>query len=227
VSLIDAERKKKSAEIERQLAKSMATSSMDPSNMQTERMMSSLVVKERKMVQPGSKDAPRFKSTKPEELRRFIRLMEDLWKDAGITNDEIKKSTIGKYADQDSEEEWSAFESYKEKYSWDEFKEELIENYPEAAAAERGTLARIRQLCAETSRIRLGDMPTLYSFRRAFLAESKKLQKPPAVMGNRELVELFIGCLSEALASAVLQHLGRYGPDIKTKDEATSSSAPR
>jgi hypothetical protein len=190
-------------------------------------------------VAPGAKDAPKFKSTKPEELRRFIRLMEDLWKAAGITDDETKKSMIGKYADQDSEEEWAAFDSFEEGHSWEDFKDELIANYPEAAAAERGTPARIRQLCAETSKVRLGDMPALYRFRRAFLAEAKKLQRPPKAMANRELVELFIGCLSEALASAVLQFLGNRAPSAKPKEKASEkgkekdtanlkeSSAPR
>jgi len=163
---------------------------------------------ERRMVAPGSKDAPRFKSSKPEELRRFIRLMEDLWRDAGVTRDEAKKMMIGKYADQDSEEEWAAFDTFEDGHTWEEFKEELIENYPEAAAAERGTPARLRQICSETTKVRLGDMDALYKFRRSFMSEAKKLIRPPAAMANRELVELFIGCLSDPLASAVLQYLG-------------------
>jgi hypothetical protein len=175
----------------------------------------SYIMSEKRMVAPGSKDAPRFKSSKPEELRRFIRLMEDLWKDAGVTSDLAKKTMIGKYADADSEEEWAAFNSFEDGHSWEEFKEELIENYPEAAAAERGTPARLRQICSETAKVRLGDMPALYSFRRAFMAEAKKLRKEPAVMANRELVELFISCLADTLASAVLQYLGNKSADAK------------
>jgi len=60
------------------------------------------------MAAPGTWDAPKFSSKKPQELRRFIRLMEDLWKEARITEDDDKKSLIGKYADQESEEEWAA-----------------------------------------------------------------------------------------------------------------------
>ena len=173
-----------------------------------------LVVAERRMIAPGSKDAPRFKSSKPEELRRFIRSMEDLWRDANVTNGGQKKMMIGKYADQDSEEEWSAFKSFEDG-TWEEFKEELIENYPEAAAAERGTPARIKQICMDTPTIRLGDMNALYGFRRQFMSEAKKLQKDPAVMSNRELVGLFISCLSESLATAVLQFLGSNTPTGK------------
>ena len=125
-----------------------------------------------------------------------------------------------RYADQDSEEEWAAFKTYGKGHSWDEFKKELIANYPEAAAAERGTPVRIHQLCAEMSKVRLGDMPALYSFRRAFMAEARKLQKAPAAMANQELVELFVRCLSEALASQVLQFLGNNVPDAKLDVEA-------
>ena len=103
-------------------------------------------------------------------------MMEDLWQEANITEDEEKKESIGKYADQESEEEWKALDTYEKGYSWGEFKEELISNYPEAAAAERGTPARLRQLCMETKEIRLGDMTALYAFRRAFLTEAKKLK---------------------------------------------------
>ena len=48
----------------------------------------------------------------------------------------------------------------------------------------------------------------LYSYQRAFLAEANKLMKPPAVMSNRGLVELFLGSLSLTMGQAVLQCLG-------------------
>jgi hypothetical protein len=61
----------------------------------------------------------------------------------------------------------------------------------------------------------LGDMVSFYTFRRSFVSEGKKLRVAPAVMANRELVELFIGCLSDTFASAVLQYLGNKAPDSK------------
>ena len=216
-----AELANKIKQIDHQLLK--ATISMSSDSLPAESSSSQMAsFKKSKMVAPGTRDAPKFSSAKPEGLRRFIRLMEDLWTEAGVTNDEVKKSMIGKYADEDSEEEWTAFTSFGRGHSWSEFKEELIDNYPEAAAAERGTPARIRQLCVETSKVRLGDMPALYTFRRAFMAEAKKLQKPPAAMANRELVELFIGCLSDSFASAVLQFLGNGVPRARSTETVTS-----
>src|SRR5277367_5148594 len=173
---------------------------------QTDRNLPTMV--EKSMIIPGSCDAPKFQSARPRELRRFIRQLEDLWKYAGIETDKEKKESIGKYADQESEEEWSALETYNIGYTWAEFKKELLYNYPEASAAERGTPARIRQIVRDADNIELGDTISLYSYRRAFLAEASKLRKPPVVMSNRELVELFMGGLSMSMGQAILQHLG-------------------
>ena len=136
------------------------------------------------IVAPGARDAPKFNSNRPEELRRFLRQMEDLWKEADISDDSKKKEMLGKYADCGSEEEWAAFETYKDNYSWEQFKRELYENYPEAAEAERGTPQRLRQVCRDTREVSLGDTQALYAFRRKFQAEAKKLLVPPAVMSN-------------------------------------------
>ena len=97
------------------------------------------MVDKKAMVIPGTRDAPKFRSDNPKELWRFIRQIEDLWKEAGIADAKEKKESIGKYANQDSEEEWSSLVSYGNNYSWDAFKTELLDNYPEAAEAETGS----------------------------------------------------------------------------------------
>ena len=52
------------------------------------------------------------------------------------------------------------------------------------------------------------------------MAEARKLKKPPEAMANRELVELFVGCLSEALAAQVLQFLGNNVLNAKVGAES-------
>ena len=169
------------------------------------------------IVAPGTRDAPKFLARRPEELRRFIRQMEDLWREAGISDDRIKKESIGKYADYDCEEEWAAFDTYVDPHTWEEFKEELFANYPEAAAAERGTPQRIREICDDQREIVLGDMQGLYAFRRKFMAEAKKLLTPPAVMSNRELVELFMGRLASEMAQMVFHRLSSLATSESVK----------
>jgi hypothetical protein len=192
-ALATVEREKKIKEVERQLEAK--------ADLFKDKMAKS-------MISPSARDAPRFSSNRPQELRRFVRIMEDLWEQAEITDDEVKKVTLGKYADQESEEEWKAFATYPKGHSYKEFKAELMDNYPEAAEAERGTPARIKQVCRERKGIKLGDLGALYAFRRAFMAEARKLTTTPPAMSNREMVELFIGTLSQPFAQAVIQFLG-------------------
>ena len=189
-------------------------------NSQTDGNLSKMVSKQ--MVVPGTRDAPKFSSSRPRELRRFIRQLEDLWNEAGISEDEAKKEGLGKYADQESEEEWKALDTYGKGHTWEEFKKEILENYPEASAAERGTPARIRQIVREAEGIELGDATKLYAYRRAFLSEANKLRRPPAVMSNRELVELFMGGLSLTLGQAVLQYLGGLKREQRGEKEKES-----
>ena len=74
--------------------------------------------------------------------------------------------------------------------------------------------------------IELGDTVKLYSYWWEFLVEANKLMKPPAVMSNRELVELFMGGLSLTIGQAVLQFFGgsakkkvaEKGKETKVKD---------
>lgn len=192
-ALATVERKKKIQEAERQIEKR--------ADLFKNKMAKSMIL-------PSARDAPRFSSNRPQELRRFLRMMEDLWDQAEFTDDDVKKVSLRKYADQESEEEWKAFETYPKGNTWEAFKEELIDNYPEAAEAERGTPARIKQLCREMKGIKLGDLGALYAFRRAFMVEARKLKTDPPAMSNREMVELFIGTLSPPFASAVIQFLG-------------------
>lgn len=229
-----AKRQKKVADHEDQLSRQInkplnSQNFMEETNSQTLETTPAKMTGRRHMVAPGTRDAPKFSSRRPEELRRFLRMMEDLWKDAGIVDDEEKKTSLGKYADQESEEEWTALEGFEAGRSWNDFKTELLDNYPEAAEAERGTPYRLRKLCRETTDIQLGDLVTLFKFRRAFMAEAKKLSQPPAVMSNRELVEMFLSCLSGAMASAVLQYLGASVRDrhLKGKQAVAEGEATR
>jgi hypothetical protein len=89
---------------ERQLDKA-SIGSETSTNTQTDRVIPLTTMSERRMVAPGSRDAPSFRSSRPEGLVRFICRMEDLWTESGVTDDKVKKSMIGRYADQDTKEE--------------------------------------------------------------------------------------------------------------------------
>ena len=133
---------------------------------------------------------------------------------------EHHKYIIGKYADAKSEEEWSSFISYRDGYTCDEFKEELLNNYPEAAEAELGSPDRLKKIIREANNIKIGDLGNLYKYKRAFMTEANKLKKHPWNMSNRDLVGHFMDGLSLHLGREVLQDMRNLAKQRDAEDEA-------
>ncbi|SJL18622.1 uncharacterized protein ARMOST_22219 [Armillaria ostoyae] len=105
-----------------------------------------------KMPRPTSRDAPKFDSDEPENLRRFLGQMEDLFSDYSITDDDEKKKKLVRYTDARTEEEWQALEEY-DNGTFAEFKEAVLKNYPEAADAETGTWERLTRISRKFSNL--------------------------------------------------------------------------
>ena len=154
----------------------------------------------------GAKEAPKFNPDEPAELLRYIAQVEEIY-EGKTPSDEIKKKGLCKYAPSVTEQEWMAFDSYESGKTYDEFKEELINSYPEAAMLEKGSLARLEQICRENQRIGPKDLKALLSFKRAFAMEAKKLQKPPVVIENHALVTKFANCLTDTFRENVFARL--------------------
>jgi len=57
--------------------------------------------------------------------------------------------------DQKTEFEWRAFDTYNSSSSYEEFKVALIDDYPEAKMAGKGTLSNLRKICKEHQRIHI------------------------------------------------------------------------
>ncbi|SJL11298.1 uncharacterized protein ARMOST_14701 [Armillaria ostoyae] len=159
-----------------------------------------------KMPRPTSRDAPKFNSDEPENLRHFLGQMEDLFSDYSITDDDEKKKKLVRYTDTHTEEEWQALDEY-DSGTFAEFKEAVLKNYPEAADAETGTWERLTCIARKFSNLGADEHESYLKFKRRFLTEAKKLQKPPALVTNRELVEKFTESLSPAFRENIAAQL--------------------
>jgi len=172
------------------------------------------------MPLPASRGAPFFDKSKPIELLQFIDQMEDLFEEYGIRNDQDKKKKLGKYTDQQTEFEWKAFKEFEDGVDFAEFKKALIDDYPEAQMARKGTLTALKNVCRENSRLLEGDYAQLKTLIRSFRAQQKLLLVPPILVSNRELVDMFLGCLRESFASQVWSSLNiEQTRDRKQKDK--------
>jgi hypothetical protein len=104
------------------------------------------------MPTPDCREAPKFKKDEPANLLRFLKQYEDLLTQCGITDNKIKKETIVQYADAQTESEWMAFDTFRSG-SWIEFRQELIDSYPEVVDHEEGSIPKIEKVCKENPRI--------------------------------------------------------------------------
>jgi len=65
----------------------------------------------------------------------------------------------------------------------------------------------LRKLCRENAGINLLEEEQLMSFKRRFLYITQKCLKPPAVTGNRKLIELFVKTLDGAFQDVLNSRL--------------------
>ena len=100
-------------------------------------------------------------------------------------------------------------------YSWDEFKKQLLKEFPEAKESELGSKESLLAICEKWRAIPLGASQKLKSFHREFNYEVVKLLKEPAVISNLEAVTLYLGVLDSVfqeelrrlLATKIMQKL--------------------
>ncbi|KAG6913632.1 hypothetical protein DXG01_005478, partial [Tephrocybe rancida] len=155
-----------------------------------------------------SRDAPHFMHKQPEEVRRFLYRMETLFELAGITEDQDKKKHILDYVDAQTEKEWRGCDNFGNNSTWKDFVKEIKESYPEAADDE-GSVADLDQICREHATLGQGHASELHLLIRKFKVEAKKLKE---IIGNRVIINKFMGCLTPAFVDLVQDRLlMKYG----------------
>ncbi|KAK0216726.1 hypothetical protein EDD85DRAFT_962131 [Armillaria nabsnona] len=159
-----------------------------------------------KMPRPMSRDVPKFNSDEPENLCHFLGQMEDLFSDYSITDDDKKKKKLVRYINVHTKEEWQPLEEY-DSGTFAKFKDAILKNYPEAADAETGTWERLTHISRKFSNLGADECELYLKFKCRFLIEAKKLQKPPVLVTNRELVEKFTELLSPAFRENIVSRL--------------------
>jgi len=112
--------------------------------------------------------------------------------------------------DADIHDQWTSFKEYKAG-SWNQFLERLKTEYPELTTEEQGSMDHLRKLCRENTGINLLEEERLMSFKRRFVYIAQKCLRPPAVTGNRELIELFVKTLNSAFQDALNSRLSIQG----------------
>jgi len=116
-------------------------------------------------------------------LRNFLRIIEQLFRLAEISEDRQKLNWLISYIEADIADQWSSFPEF-ETGPWNQFLDRLKIEYPELMSEEQGTMGQLHRLCREYSDISLLDEERLMEFKRWFMYIAQKCLKPPAITGN-------------------------------------------
>jgi len=158
------------------------------------------------MPSPYARDAPKFSSDQPEELNHYIRRLEELFTKHGVDADKDKNRYLGAYADARTEKEWEAMDSF-EKGTFAEHKKEIIDSYPEACNEVHGSMKELKRIRDSFSGITCQDLTRFQAYKRAFVAEAKRLQTDPALLSNHEAIEFFMKPLSSGFRKKIVDKL--------------------
>ncbi|KAF9440016.1 hypothetical protein P691DRAFT_688997 [Macrolepiota fuliginosa MF-IS2] len=135
-------------------------------------------------------------------LRNFLWQVNRLLEMCKITDAVEKLSWLVTYVSIDVREEWMGFAEYIAG-DYDAFQTKLAKEFPESQNAQRGSIKQLKKVCKEYKDVDIEEQDRLMCFKRAFQCEANKCLKAPALVSNRELVELFTGALSERFQLAL------------------------
>jgi len=166
-----------------------------------------VLAQNRCMPQPGEKNAPEFDVDKPQKLHRFFERMDDWFTIDIIVRDAEKKRRLICYTDVDTEQHWKAMPEFVSG-TYDEFKEAILASYPKAVEVNRGSVEALKKKVRNLGMIDVSEKDLLLSLVRIMTAKVAKLKKlNPPIHTNRELVEIFLKCLTKGFAAKVAHKL--------------------
>jgi len=161
------------------------------------------------MLMALSLSAPQW-DRQAQSLRTYIRLVEQMLATTEITDEAQKLRWLMEYVDPDINNQWTSFEEYTQG-NWDDFLSRLKIEYPEITTEEQGSMDQLRWLCQDITEISLAAEEHLLDFKQKFLFIAHKCLKPPAITGNRELVEHFVQCLDSNFRETLNSRLSLQG----------------
>jgi hypothetical protein len=139
------------------------------------------------------------------ELQDYLDTIEDVADRVGATTDEDKKWIALHYCDSRTKEQWKVLASSEPPYTWEQFKEEIRDNYPELKELEKGSLSGLERFVKRTSKkpIRANDIEGLHAYVRQYKALVAKLMQNGMRITNREAIKYFFIGVADRLKDKV------------------------
>ncbi|KAF9258126.1 hypothetical protein L218DRAFT_799713, partial [Marasmius fiardii PR-910] len=144
----------------------------------------------------GERNAPKFDTEYEEQLPIFFDEYENIARAVGITADnQAMKQGCLRYVDAATTCFWCSLDSYKkENITWNDFKKEVISNYPGGEQVPQFTLEELRKVVTEHTKLGIDSSKSLVKYHRDFSTMAASLMDNgvlSAVQASREYVEVF------------------------------------
>ena len=160
------------------------------------------------MPLPGTKDAPStFTGKDPDLLERYFDHVEQLLKSCNITDEQEKKKYLVKYTSPSVEREWKGLDRYDSGFTYDEFKEDILDSYLETRDASMGVYQRLTDLNQRYRGLGINEGGRVFDYIRGFRATGKELLGKNK-MTSRELVTEFLATLEPTFRHSLTVRLG-------------------
>ncbi|KAJ6497948.1 hypothetical protein DFH09DRAFT_906606, partial [Mycena vulgaris] len=124
--------------------------------------------------------APTFDGRESEDLERYLDTVEDIIEVTKATSNGEKKWIALRYCTTATRREWAALPHHEDEYTWEQFKDQILKNYPESRESKEGSIALLDKLVRRyyTKKVPMDDVGDFMSFIRQFRAEAEKLLYP-------------------------------------------------
>nr|GAT48964.1 predicted protein [Mycena chlorophos] len=143
------------------------------------------------------RNRPRFEGDSVEELVDFLEMVDT------IIDEQGRKHLLTSYLPVSKRTLWRSLETYTPPHSYTEFVAEVQGIYPELAERENGTIAELEELCRENNGLDGTNEGRLRRFGWVFGMLVQKLQRPPAILTNRDACRMYLDALGSVFAKQV------------------------
>jgi len=149
-----------------------------------------------------------FNKDRPENFETWLTSLEDYFRWTNIDNDEAKINIAMTQMDLTTRELLEDALTTAKGYDWKAFKEELLQQFPEAENRKIGSRDRLVAICQKAAYIPFGHTSKLAAFNREFNLEAKKLKNlDTPLITNVELVRLYLETLEPFFKAEIKKFL--------------------
>ncbi|KAJ7750011.1 hypothetical protein B0H14DRAFT_3603334 [Mycena olivaceomarginata] len=161
-----------------------------------------------RIPRPWEADAPALTTDRSEHLLDFLDQVDMIIELGHVADEQEQKNLLTSYLPVTKRLLWREMKTYEAAHSFAEFRMEICALHPEIAERARGSLEGLDELCKSFGKISRSSTGILRRFSLQFCALVEKLQRPPALLTNRDACAKYLQTLDDVFAQHVRKTVG-------------------